>query len=75
MSPFPAPHCAASLKSDPRPALQLVAIIRFNGVAADITRIVAAAGPPGSPSYGRSGEDCHEWHEAAAISAWSAPGP
>jgi hypothetical protein len=43
MSPFPAPHCAASLKSDPRPALQLVAVIRFNAVAADITRIVAAA--------------------------------
>jgi hypothetical protein len=43
MSPVPAPHCAASLKSDPRPALQLVAVIRFNAVAADITRIVAAA--------------------------------
>jgi hypothetical protein len=39
----PAPHCAASLKSDPRPALQLVAVIWFNAVAADITRIVAAA--------------------------------
>jgi hypothetical protein len=31
------------LKSDPRPALQLVAVIWFNAVAADITRIVAAA--------------------------------
>jgi hypothetical protein len=43
MSPFPAPHCATSLKSDPRPALELVAVSRFNAVAVDITRIVAAA--------------------------------
>jgi hypothetical protein len=56
MSPFPAPHCAASLKSDPRPALLLVAVIRFNAVAADITRIVAAAATRLTLA---SGDDCH----------------